>query len=95
MKESYVEALGTLAWSLVDELAAFLLNFGKSVGYAVLDGKCDVLDAAEAAVVGDKLADRALGSCALKKLDLCLTDAEECCTHPVSYTHLRAHETSV
>ena len=53
--EGYVETLGSLAGRLVDQAAAFLLDFSQGVGHSVGHGESYVLDASATAVVGDEL----------------------------------------
>ena len=77
MNESYVEAFGALAGSLVDETAAFALEFAQGVGNTVFHCEGYMLDAAAAAVVGDELGDGAVFGGAFQKLNLGLTDLEE------------------
>lgn len=81
VKERDVESFRALAGCLVDKAATLFFRLGKCVGHAVFDGKCHVLDASATAVVGDKLGYCALFACAFKKLDLGLSDLEECCAY--------------
>lgn len=77
VEESDVEAFGATARSLVNHATALVLDLLEGVGHTILDSKRNVLDAAAAAVLLDKLGDGALGACGLEQLNLCLAHLEE------------------
>ena len=77
MQEGDVQTLSTLAGLCVNNAATLLLYLVQCILYAILNGKCDVLDAATATILLDELADSALGGSTLKELNLGLTYLEE------------------
>lgn len=70
VEERDIQAFSTLAGSLVDELATLFRSLGQGIGHSVGHGESDMLDAAAATVLFDKLADCALGGGTFEKLDL-------------------------
>ena len=68
MEEGNVQALGTLAGSLVDKADAGSITLGKSFSYAIFYGKCYVVYTS--ALVLDELGDGALLRCGLEELNL-------------------------
>ena len=81
MEEGDVKTFGTLARSLVDEAATFLLCLGQSVGHTVGNGESHMLNAAAATVVGDEFGDSAVVGSAFEQFDFGLTNLEECGFH--------------
>jgi hypothetical protein len=77
MQEGDVQALSTLAGLRVNDAATLLLYLVQGVLYTILNGKCNVLDAATATVLLNELGDCAVGAGCLKKFNLGLTNFEE------------------
>ena len=70
MQEGDVQALSTLAGLRVNDAATLLLYLVQGVLYTILNGKCNVLDAATAAVLLDELGNGTLGGGSLEQLNL-------------------------
>ena len=79
MEERNVQALSTLARSLVDEADASSITLCKCISYTIFDSKCYMVYAS--ALVLDKLSDGALLRCGLEQFDLGFTYHKECGTH--------------
>ena len=77
MQEGNVQALSTLARMCVNNAATLLLYLIECVLHAILNSKCNVLDATTATVLLDELGDSALGGSSLEQLNLGLTYLEK------------------
>ena len=77
MQEGDVQALSALAGLCVNNAATLLLYLVQCILNAILNCKCNVLDAATATVLLDELGDSALGSGCFEKLNLGLAHLEE------------------
>ncbi len=77
MQESYLQAVGAFARSLVDQAYSLLLALFQSVGHTVLNGECHMVHAAASSVFLNELGDCAVGARGFQELDLRVAGLEE------------------
>ena len=85
VQECNLQAVGTLAGSLVDEAETLCVAEGQRVGYTILHLEGDVVDATAAVV--QELLYGALGSCGFQQFQLHLTHLHEGGLHFLVFYH--------